>query len=184
MRASSHRGIAPTERRHEPVVTLEHGATPPNPLPPGRPVKRVAHLLWRSQGGIRRHVRTIASQPPAGWTTAGVWGPRELETYFDGLHFHAMSRADIIRRPPDADVIHAHGVTAGLVALRGRRPPVVVSLHVVVGGSGRTARSRTARMLAQLVAARADAVVAVSSEAAKAFPDATVIAPAFDALPP
>ena len=147
-------------------------------------VKRVAHVLRRSHGGIRRHVKTIATQPPDGWITAGVWGPPGLAGYFTGLDFHPTSLSDVMRHPPQADVIHAHGVTAGLVALRRRRPPVVVSLHVVIGGSGRTARSRTARGLARVIAARADAVVAVSRGAAAGVRDAEVIAPVFDPLPP
>ncbi len=155
--------------------------TPPRGFP-GRHVKRVAHLLWRSQGGIRRHVKTLAQHPPCGWTTAGIWGPPELAEYFASLDFHPM-RVPGTGDLDAVDVVHAHGVTAGLVGVRRRRPPVVLSLHVVVGGSGRTARSTSARVAARLIASRADAVVAVSEAAARGFPRARVIAPVFDPLP-
>jgi glycosyltransferase involved in cell wall biosynthesis len=147
-------------------------------------VKRVAHVLWRSQGGMRRHVRTLATHPPAGWETAAIYGPADLASYFGADQpFRGISRAGLLRAGRDADVIHAHGVTAGLAALVPGGPSVVLSLHVVVGGSGLTSRSRSAAALARLVASRADAVIAVSDEAARGFRSARVIPPAFDALP-
>jgi glycosyltransferase involved in cell wall biosynthesis len=60
----------------------------------------------------------------------------------------------------------------------------VLSLHVVVGKSGRTHSSPLAAMTARLIARRADVIIAVSQEAADAFDGARVIAPAFDPLPP
>jgi glycosyltransferase involved in cell wall biosynthesis len=145
-------------------------------------VKRVAHVLWHSAGGIRRHVRTLASSPPDGWTTAGVYGPPELRDYFAGVDFVPITQRDLFSPPGDVDLVHAHGMTAGVTALTRRRPPVVVSLHVVVGKSGRTKRAPLAALLARRIVKRADAVIAVSAEAAAAFPFARVIAPAFDAL--
>lgn len=149
-------------------------------------MKRVAHVLWRSAGGIRRHVRTVASSPPESWETAGVFAPADLAPYFDGLPFRAIERAALRRPPPemrDADLIHAHGVTAGTVAYARGRPPVILSLHVVVGGSGRTGSSRIAAMLAKRIARRADGLVAVSAETAEGFAGARIIAPAYDARP-
>ena len=146
-------------------------------------MKRVAHLLWRSQGGMRRHVKTIASRPPCGWETSGVFGPDGLRSYFDGVPFATVGRTGLLRAGRDADVIHAHGVNAGLAALTPGGPPVVLSLHVVVGASGRTARSPLASFLAKAIATRADAVIAVSRGAAAAAPRARVIPPAFEPLP-
>ncbi len=144
--------------------------------------KRIAHVLWRSAGGIRRHVRTVASSPPDGWETAGVWGPAELAPYFDGLPFTAIAKSDLTRPPAGVDLVHAHGITAGMCALARGRPPVVVSLHIVVGKSGRTKRSAVASFMAKRIVRRADAVIAVSAEAAEGFPSARIIAPAFDTL--
>ena len=147
-------------------------------------MKRIAHIVWRSRGGMRRHVRTLAAHPPPGWETLAVFGPDELRSYFEGLRFESISRVGTFTAGRDADVIHAHGVNAGAAALVPGGPPVVLSLHVVVGGSGLTARSRAAATLAKLVVSRADAVIAASSSVAAGFSRARVIAPAFDPLPP
>jgi glycosyltransferase involved in cell wall biosynthesis len=111
-----------------------------------------------------------------------VWGPGELADYFSDVPFHATSRAGLFRAGRGADVIHAHGLTAALVAVPVARPPVVVSLHVVTGSSGRTETSGTARLLAKAIVARSDAVVAASALAARGFDRARVIAPAFAPL--
>lgn len=147
-------------------------------------MNRVAHVLWHSRGGMRRHVRTLAAHPPPGWTTSAVFGPKELAGYFAGLPFEPITRSRAFVAGRDADVVHAHGVNAGVTALVPAGPPVVLTLHVVVGGSGATARGRIAPTLARLVAGRADAVIAVSDAAADGFPHARVIAPAVDELPP
>lgn len=111
-----------------------------------------------------------------------MWGPGELADYFTDVPFHAISRTGLFRAGRGADVVHAHGLTAALVAVPPARPPVVVSLHVVTGASGRTETSRAARLLAKAIVARADAVVAASELAASGFDRARVIAPAFAPL--
>jgi glycosyltransferase involved in cell wall biosynthesis len=145
--------------------------------------KRVAHVLWRSQGGIRRHVKTIAATPPCEWKTSAIWGPRELAPFFDGLPFVPVTRPQLLTAGGDADVIHAHGITAGIRAVPRHRPPVALSLHVVHGGSGRTASSGAAARVARFIVSRADAVIAVSKRGAVGFDGARIIPPAFDALP-
>lgn len=144
--------------------------------------RRVAHVLWRSRGGIRRHVRTVAARPPCGWQTASIIGPPDLAGYFSGLPFAPISRPGLLRPPTDVDLIHVHGVTAGICALAPARPPVVLTVHTVLGGSGLTRRSPAA-FLARAVARRAEAIIAVSAEAAEGYPRARIIAPAFDELP-
>jgi glycosyltransferase involved in cell wall biosynthesis len=146
-------------------------------------VKRVAHVLWHSRGGMRRHVRTLAAHPPDGWETLGVFGPPPLAEYFRDTTFRPITRLATLRAGGDADVIHAHGVNAGAAAILPGRPPVVLTLHVVIGGSGVTATRRVAAVLARLVARRADAVIAVSGVAAAAVRRARIIPPAFDELP-
>ncbi len=143
--------------------------------------KRIAHVLRSSRGGIRRHVRYLAENPPEGYETLGVWGPAGLAGYFDGLPFASASRW---RVPRGADVIHGHGFEAGLVALSILRPPVVMTAHIDLETQGRTSTSRLFRAVALLCAARADAVIAVSDRAAKRFKGAHVIAPAFAPLAP
>jgi len=146
--------------------------------------KQVAHVLGPSQGGMRRHVRYLAEHPPRGYETLGVWAPEELRGYFPAFAFHATEAVARLRPPRDADVVHAHGFEAGLLALRSRRPPVVMTAHIDLRTQGRTARSRPLRALARLSARRADAVIAVSERSARPFGGAHVIPPAFAPLPP
>lgn len=144
--------------------------------------KRVAHLVARTAGGIRRHVRYLAMHPPDGYETLGVWGPSELEDYFDAVPFFRATALDRVRGPKRADVIHAHGLSAGGVVLQPMHEPVVLSVHTDIATQGRTAQSRLLRAVAQRIAKRADAVIAVSDVVARAFPGARVIAPAIDPL--
>lgn len=145
-------------------------------------MKRVAHVLGRSGGGIRRHVGYVATQPPPGFETSGVWGPADLEPYFAGVPFHPVG-SPIAMRAPEADVVHVHGLSPAILALRRRRPPVVLTVHTDIETQGRTAGSRVLRTLARVLASRADAVIAVSDRVAQAFPGVHVIAPASEPLP-
>ncbi|MEX0875263.1 MAG: glycosyltransferase family 4 protein [Actinomycetota bacterium] len=145
-------------------------------------MKKVAHVLWRSHGGIRRHVHYVATHPPSGWATSAVFGPSELAGLFSDAPFYATSIGGVLRLAPDADVVHAHGFTAGLCALRPLRPPVVTTLHVVVGSSGRTASSPFSRAVANVALTRADALIAPSAAAARSYPRARVMAPASEPL--
>jgi len=145
--------------------------------------RRVAHLLTRSAGGIRRHVHYLALHPPAGYETLGVWGPSELEDYFDDVPFYRATPLDRVRGPKRAHVIHAHGLSAGGVALQPMHEPVVLTVHTDITTQGRTARSRVMRTIARRIAGRADAVIAVSDVVARAFPGARVIAPPVEPLP-
>ncbi|MGH2759215.1 MAG: glycosyltransferase family 4 protein [Actinomycetota bacterium] len=145
--------------------------------------EHVAHVVGPSRGGMRRHVRYLAEHPPAGYETLGVWGPADLGSYFDTVPFHAVERVPLIRPPKEAAVVHAHGFEAGLVALRRRRPPVVMTAHIDLVSQGRTAGSATLRALVRLTARRADALIAVSETAGRHFSGARVIPPAFEPLP-
>ncbi len=158
-------------------------AAPLEGAPDGASKRRVAHVLGPSRGGMRRHVRYVSENPPPGYETLGVWSPDDLREYFGSATFHRSGFLARMRPPDDADVIHAHGFEAGLLALRFRRSPVVLTAHIDLETQGRTARSRALRTLARVCAARADAVIAVSDRAARRFPKARVIAPAVDALP-
>ena len=130
-------------------------------------------LLGPSTGGIRVHVATLAAGLHARGVEAPVVGPAGV---LDGLGPqagivavpHGASPLDLIRarrglspwRAP-ADVIHAHGLKAGWVAVRGRPSrPVVLTLHNVVldRSAGRAARAQ--RVLERAVIRRADRVIA------------------------
>jgi glycosyltransferase involved in cell wall biosynthesis len=142
---------------------------------------KVAHLLGPSRGGIRRHVRYLSLNPPPGYETLGVWGPAELRPYFEGVPFHATRRFG--GGPVGADIVHVHGLGAGFATLRRKRSPTVLTVHTDIETQGRTARSAPLRRAARAIAARADAVIAVSERVARAFPSARVIYPAVDARP-
>lgn len=144
--------------------------------------RRVVHVLGPSRGGIRRHVRYLATNPPAGWTTEAIAGPEDLAPYFTGLPFVPTSRLGALR-PPAADLLHVHGLTPGVVALRPLRPPVVLTLHMDLPVQGRTARWPILRMAARPIVARADAVIGVSDRIAARFRRARSIPPAVDPLP-
>lgn len=144
--------------------------------------KTVAYLLGPSEGGIRRHVRYLASNPPAGWT-ATVTGPPSLASYFAGAKFSSASSIQLAFAGRKADLIHAHGLTAGLAAVVPGGPPVIVSLHLLIGQGGRTAKSALLRFTARAIVRRATAVVAASQTVAQDAPKAVVIHPAFDPAP-
>jgi glycosyltransferase involved in cell wall biosynthesis len=135
----------------------------------------VLELLGPSTGGIRRHVDVLARELPAHGWTAVVGGPPGV---MDGL---ATAAAPVpVRTSPPAvaaaarrvrglvaseriDVVHAHGLTAGWVAVLARPGvPVVVTVHnsVLAESAG-----RAAPVLSRLEAAlprRVDATIAVS----------------------
>ncbi len=146
-------------------------------------MRRVAHVLGPSRGGIRRHVRYLAGHPPAGWETSAVWGPADLAPYFEGLPFRPLRRRDLARAGWDADVVHAHGLSVGAAALRPRRPPVVLTMHMDLPVQGRTAANPLLRAAAPVVVRSADAVIAVSGRIRSLFPRARYIPPAVDPLP-
>lgn len=106
---------------------------------------RVVQLLGPSAGGIRRHVATLAEHLPAcGWE-ARVAGP---DGVMEGLEVPAVpvpvsmeprrfvAAARRLRRlveEEQAGVVHAHGLTAGWVAVAARTGrPVVLTAHNVV----------------------------------------------------
>ncbi len=141
--------------------------------------RRVLELLGPSAGGIRRHVDVLARELPAHGWDAVVAGPPGV---MDGLTTAAVpvpvrtsptavvSAARRVRRLVSAEriaVVHAHGLTAGWVAVLARPGvPIVVTVHntVLVESAG-----RAAPLLARLEAAlprRVAATLAVSPELA------------------
>jgi glycosyltransferase involved in cell wall biosynthesis len=154
--------------------------------------RRVLHVLAASTGGIRRHVHYLALNPPAGFRTAAVMGPPTLEGYFEGVDFRAWEGRRPWR-PVEPDVIHAHGVTAGVRVVRSTslsrsRPAVVVTVHTSaqqtlradLPGVGFAVVQRALWGVARKVVRRADAVIAVSEEVKQHFGATDVVAPAIE----
>ncbi|MPZ28520.1 MAG: glycosyltransferase [Micromonosporaceae bacterium] len=149
---------------------------------------RVVQVLATSTGGVGSHVVDLTR----GLVTAGaevtVCGPAATEARFDftgaGARFVPVeistgtqpsdARAvGALRRAitaAGADVVHAHGLRAGLVAsfvrgggrLRPARPPLVVTLHNAVLGRGM--RGGASRVVERIVARTADVLLGASSD--------------------
>ncbi len=121
--------------------------------------QRVVQVLGPSAGGIRRHVATLAEHLPAcGWE-ARVAGP---DGVMEGLAVSAVpvpvsmeprrfvTAARRLRRLVEeegAEVVHAHGLTAGWVAVAARTGrPVVLTAHnaVLAETAGRATAFRRA----------------------------------------
>ncbi len=144
--------------------------------------KRVALVLATSTGGVGRHVRTLAAGLPAHGVRVRVLGPAATEDLFGftgaGAEFVAVEigsrpgprAVGALRRLQsglcDTDVVHAHGLRAGLLAgvAVSRRAPYVVTRHNAVLGGG--PRRRLVTPLEVAVARRACVTLAVSADLA------------------
>jgi len=153
--------------------------------------ERALLVLGPSSGGIRRHVAVLRDGlRDLGWEVE-VAGPPGVLDGLGGLHHDmavstspatAARAARAIRRAAGrADVVHAHGLTAGTcVALAGARPRVM-TLHNVVLDETAGRSAPLLRALERRLPARMDRTIAVSAEIAERVPDpddVVVIAPA------
>ena len=137
---------------------------------------RIVQLCGSAGGGVRRHVRELAGAQ-AEANDVVLAGPADVVS-----DAGVPSRVVDIRDRPGpgdlrvlrqvralaagADVVHAHGLRAGAIAvlaagsLGGRRPAVVTTLHNLPVGGWRI--RGLAAFLERLVARRADVVLGVS----------------------
>jgi len=150
---------------------------------------KVALVLATSAGGVGSHVRSVAAGLAARGARVVVCGPESAEKTFGftgpGVRFAPVEIADRPRPASDlravarlraltrgADVVHAHGLRAGGLAVlaRGRLeglrvaagPPVVVTLHNAVLAGG--AVGAVYAVLERIVARGASGVLAVSPD--------------------
>ena len=139
---------------------------------------RVVQLLGRSTGGIGTHVveltqglRTLGDDVVVvtDGLTASTFGLSDALVAWPGgrggVTGALRSMRSIRRAAATADVLHAHGHQAGLVAVLatlGLRTPVVVSQHNAVLAAGW--RSRLLDLAQHVVARRADLVTGASSD--------------------
>ncbi|MCU1612671.1 MAG: glycosyl transferase group 1, partial [Frankiales bacterium] len=150
--------------------------------------RRIAEVLATSTGGVGTHVRSVLPPVRDAGAQVSVCGPRATDELFGfaaaGAGFAAVEisaglapAADVraviaLRRATsDADLVHAHGLRAGLVAAAARRlarsrTPLVLTVHNALPGGGGVLR----RLLgsAERAAIRsADLVLAASPDLAE-----------------
>ncbi|MER6449922.1 glycosyltransferase [Streptomyces venezuelae] len=146
-------------------------STSPPAQPYGRPPLRTVQVLGTGAGaGSSAHVRSLATGLAARGVRVTVCAPVQAEGEYDftgaGAQFAPDAVSALRAACAAADVVHAHGVRAGMraaLAIRGRRVPLVVSWH----GEGPTAAGalgRLARMLERHVARAAAVVLGASSD--------------------
>jgi glycosyltransferase involved in cell wall biosynthesis len=150
--------------------------------------RRVVEVLATSAGGVGSHIRTIVPSLRAAGATVRVCGAAATEELFrftsTGADFRAVGissglapladgRAVLqLRRAAEgADLLHAHGLRAGLVAAAARRVsgdrarPLVLTLHNALQESS-GARHRVLRAIEGTTIRAADLVLAVSGDLA------------------
>ncbi|MEV6951861.1 glycosyltransferase family 4 protein [Streptomyces sp. NPDC051183] len=136
--------------------------------PYGRPPLRTVQVLGGTGAGSSAHVRSLATGLAARGVGVTVCAPVAAEGEYDftgaGADFLPDAVSALRVACAGADVVHAHGVRAGMraaLALRGRRVPLVVTWH----GGGPAAAGAVGRLgrLLERHVARAAAVVLGSS---------------------
>ncbi|WCD85681.1 Alpha-D-kanosaminyltransferase [Streptomyces xanthophaeus] len=145
--------------------------SPPVPAQPyGRPPLRTVQVLGGTGAVSSAHVRSLATGLAARGVRVTVCAPVAVEGEYDftgaGAQFAPDAVSALRAACAGADVVHAHGVRAGMraaLALRGHRAPLVVSWHgegPVAGG----ALGRLSRLLERHVARTAAVVLGASSD--------------------
>jgi glycosyltransferase involved in cell wall biosynthesis len=150
--------------------------------------RRVAEVLATSTGGVGTHVRAVLPALEAAGADVRVCGPAATEALFGftaagaafapvgisaGLSPAADARAvaALRRATADADLVHAHGLRAGLVAAAARRlgdrsRPLVLTLHNALPEGGGALR-RVLRRAERATVRAADVVLAASGDLAE-----------------
>ncbi|MEO3748639.1 glycosyltransferase family 4 protein [Plantactinospora sp. B5E13] len=165
----------------------------------------VVLLLASSTGGVGQHVASLVRGLVSNGVTVTVCGPAATEQQFTftagGARFvpveipasptPADARAvAALRRvlTEPVDVVHAHGLRAGLVAVLARpAAPVVVTWHNAVLATG--VRGQLSRLVERVVARRARVTLGASADLvdrarALGAPDARLAPVAAPSLPP
>ncbi|MEV6741539.1 glycosyltransferase family 4 protein [Streptomyces sp. NPDC051104] len=147
-----------------------------SPSPHGRSPLRTVQVLGGGSAGSSAHVRTLAAGLVARGVRVTVCAPSEAERTYDFTGAGAQhvpvprstdpaSLAALRIACGDADLVHAHGLHAGLraaLALGGRRTPLVVTWHTRAHAEG--ARAHLLRLLERRVARAASVVLGTSSD--------------------
>ncbi|MFC6985834.1 glycosyltransferase family 4 protein [Streptomyces cirratus] len=142
--------------------------------PYGREPLRTVQVLGGAGAGSCAHVRSLATGLAARGVRVTVCAPAEAEGAYDftgaGAEFTPDAAAALRAACAGADLVHAHGVRAGMraaLALRGYRPgrraPLVVTWH---GGAPEAAGplGQMSRLMERHVARAASVVLGASSD--------------------
>ncbi|MFD8424606.1 glycosyltransferase family 4 protein [Streptomyces sp. NPDC059466] len=144
--------------------------------PHGQSPLRTVQVLGGGSAGSSAHVRSLASGLVARGVRVTVCAPAEADRVYGFTGVGAQhipvprsgdpaSVAALRIACADADLVHAHGLHAALravVALSGRRTPLVVTWHTRSHAEG--ARAHLLRLLERRVARAASVVLATSSD--------------------
>ncbi|NBE52836.1 glycosyltransferase family 4 protein [Streptomyces boluensis] len=159
---------------------MTHVSSPP---PQGLPPLRTVQVIGGGSAGSSAHVRSLTAGLVARGVRVTVCAPAELDGVYDftaaGAEFVPVPRRSdplsvvaLRAACADADLVHAHGLHAGLrssLALRGHRPaplirrtPLVVTWHTRAHAEG--ARARVQRLLERRVARASAVLLGTSSD--------------------
>ncbi|WP_172386442.1 glycosyltransferase family 4 protein [Streptomyces sp. MNP-20] len=152
---------------------MSHVSTP---VPQGQTPLHTVQVLGGGSAGSSAHVRSLATGLAARGVRVTVCAPAEADEVYDFAGTGAQHLAVPRRSDPasvaalraacaDADLVHAHGLHAGLraaIALTGRRVPLVVTWHTRAHASG--PRAQVLRLLERRVARAAAVVLGTSSD--------------------
>ncbi|QXG76025.1 glycosyltransferase family 4 protein [Modestobacter sp. L9-4] len=144
--------------------------------------RTVTEVLATSTGGVGTHLRALLPALVAAGADVRVCGPRATEELFGftatgaaftevGISAGLAPAADLravraLRRAAGgSDLVHAHGLRAGLVAALARRRPLVLTLHNPVPPGGGL-RRRVLDAAERATVRAADVVLAASADLA------------------
>jgi glycosyltransferase involved in cell wall biosynthesis len=149
--------------------------------------RRITEVLATSTGGVGTHVRSVLPQLRAAGADVGVCGPAATEQLFGftatGATFttveisaglapaaDACAVARLRRALVGVDLVHAHGLRAGLVAATARRlsrtrPALVLTLHNALPEGGGL-RRRVLQAAERATVRSADVVLTASGDLA------------------
>lgn len=144
----------------------------------GRAPMHTVQVLRGGSAGTGTHVRSLAAGLVARGLRVTVCAPASTEQLYDFTGTGARFTRARIRTDPeataafrrvcaDADLVHAHGLRAGLLSVlalgsRRRRPPLVVTWHT--RGCAEGSRARLMRLLERRVARAAFVVLGASTD--------------------
>ncbi|MFJ5553039.1 glycosyltransferase family 4 protein [Streptomyces sp. NPDC093225] len=143
-------------------------STPAPPPAFGRTPLRTVQVLGGGSAGSCAHVRSLATGLAARGVRVTVCAPAETEGEYDftgaGARFEPAAVSALRVACAGADIVHAHGLHAGMraaLAVRGQRVPLVVTWHS--GPAGEGPLGQLTRLLERRVARAAAVVLGASS---------------------